>query len=82
MENRKKTHVGEIIVGMKVVDPRGIHVGDVKEIHEEHFLVDRPMTRDVYVPYDACLKIEYRELHLNVPAKEVGKQGWKKSSLF
>jgi hypothetical protein len=40
-----------IIEGMEVVDSNGEHIGHVKEIREKDFLVDRTMTRDVYIPF-------------------------------
>ena len=40
-----------IIEGMEVVDSNGEHIGQVKEIREKDFLIDRTMRRDIYVPF-------------------------------
>jgi hypothetical protein len=38
-------------VGMQVMSMNGQVVGRVKEVRENDFLIDRPMARDVYMPY-------------------------------
>jgi hypothetical protein len=66
---------------MPVVDRQGDPVGKVKEIRQNDFLVDRPMARDVYVPFSACQSFD-KEVTLNVRASEVDQQNWKLSDLF
>ncbi len=72
---QKQIDCGQIQTGMEVVGSRGKHVGTVKEIRDNDFLVDRDAARDIYVPFSACQDIDDR-LHLNVTADQVDKQGW------
>lgn len=61
--------------GMKVVGRDGTDVGEVKEVRSYDFLVDRPMARDVYIPFNACQK-SGGQIRLNVRADEVDDQDW------
>lgn len=67
--------------GMEVIGRDGEHVGEVKEVRGNDFLVDRPMARDVYVPFGAC-DMTGGQIRLNVRADEVDNQGWEMSELF
>lgn len=49
---------GQIEVDMPVVDLHREPVGRVKEVRERDFLIDRPMARDVYVPFRFVLAME------------------------
>lgn len=40
----------QIHLGMYVVALDGEPVGKIKEIHDDNFLVDRPLKTDIYVP--------------------------------
>lgn len=59
----------------------GERVGEVKEIRDTDFLVDRPMARDVYVPFDAVTQVG-PDVRLGVTADEVGERDWPRSSLI
>lgn len=66
---------------MEVYDRQGDPIGRVKEVRQNDFLVDRPMARDVYVPFSACQSLE-NEITLNIRASEVDQQNWELSDLF
>jgi len=67
-------------IGMEVFGVDGERVGEIKEIRDADFLVDRPMARDVYVPFDAISALG-TGVRLTVTANEVGDRGWPRSSL-
>lgn len=62
--------------GMEVVGSNGEHVGKVKAVRLADFLVDRPLARDVYVPFECIQAIEGDRLTLKVASNEVNNQGW------
>jgi hypothetical protein len=76
---------GEIEVGMEVVGFDGQNVGQVKEVRGEDFLLNRPMARDLYVPYKAVLAVQQRgekpqkatAVVLEVTTAHLDSQGWK-----
>lgn len=57
-------------------------VGVVKEVRGNDFLVDRPMARDVYVPFTACTRVDETQVFLNIPADDVNHQGWENPPIF
>jgi hypothetical protein len=61
---------------MKVLGIDKQEIGEVKEIRDNDFLVDRPLARDVYVPFNACSEITRDRIILNVKADEVNDQNW------
>jgi hypothetical protein len=61
---------------MKVLGRDKQEIGEVKEIRDNDFLVDRPLARDVYVPFNACSEITRDRIVLNVKADEVNDQDW------
>ena len=48
----------QIQVGMTVVGLEGDPIGKVKEVRQNDFLVDRPLARDIYVPYSFVLEAQ------------------------
>jgi hypothetical protein len=54
----------------------GNNVGDVKEISNNSFLVDRSMKRDLYVPFAAIRSMSGNRITLSLRADEVDDQGW------
>ena len=78
----------EIKVGMDVLSVDGDRLGQVKEVRGADFLLDRPLARDLYVPFDAVVAtpnryekyrggpIQPTEIVLNVSAAHVDDQGW------
>lgn len=71
-----------IQVGMPVVGSQGMIVGHVKEVRENDFLLNRPLARDLYVPFDACQGVHEGKVKLNVLAEEIDQQGWEKPKLL
>ena len=67
--------------GMQIVGSDGVSVGKVKEIREHDFLADRPMARDVYIPFDAVARAD-NQVILNIRADEVSSQNWPAPPLF
>ena len=78
----------QVKVGMDVKTIDGQRIGRVKEVRGGEFLVDRPMARDLWVPFDAVLATEdysgnYRgpvqptDVVLSVSAAHVDRQGWR-----
>lgn len=61
--------------GMEVVGRNYNNVGQVKEVRSNDFLVDRPMARDVYVPFSAA-RIADGQIQLSVRDTEVDNQSW------
>ena len=78
----------QIQVGMDVTSVDGERIGRVKALRATEFLLDRPMARDLWVPFSAVLAAEDRggsfrrgpqqpvEVVLNVSAAHVEAQGW------
>jgi hypothetical protein len=77
-----KTRQWQVRVGMDVVGSDGKSVGRVKEVRNTDFLVDRPLARDVYVPFEACQSISAERIVLTIPAGEVNNQGWANPGLM
>jgi len=71
----------QIQVGMKVLGIDGLEVGKVKEVRSHDFLVDRPLARDVYVPFDAC-DVSDGQIRLQIGALDVDEQNWPMPDLF
>ena len=67
---------GQLREGMDVVGRDGGHIGTVKEVRGNKFLVDRPKARDIFVPFSAC-NVSGGQVQLNVRANEVDNQGWR-----
>jgi hypothetical protein len=79
----------QIKVGMEVTSIDGESVGKVKEVRANDFLLDRPLARDLYVPYSSVLAAEdyggtFRrgpteptEVVLRVSVAHLESQGWK-----
>ncbi len=67
---------------MQVVAQDGHFIGEVKEVYDGEFLVDRSMKRDIIIPADCVEKIDRATVYLGVPKHAVDKQGWKKPKLF
>jgi hypothetical protein len=73
---------------MPVLSVDGEPIGTVKEIRAADFLVDRPMARDLWIPFSYVLSAQERggafdaaparptEIRLTVSAAHVDSQGW------
>lgn len=71
----------QIHEGMEVVDVHGEKAGNVKEVRGNDFLVDRPMARDLYIPFDAA-KVEGGKARLRVSSDKIEDQGWPAPDVF
>ncbi len=67
---------GSLGLGMKVVGVNGDEVGEIKEIRQGDFLVDRPFARDVYVPLTAIHDVSADRVTLVVPADAIDNMDW------
>lgn len=67
---------------MDVIGSDGNDIGRVKEVREHDFLVDRPLQRDLYIPYSAIQSIHGERIMLNVPAGQVDAMGWPTSEML
>ena len=79
----------QIKPGIKVVGVDGEEVGHVKEVREGEFLVDRPLARDLWVPFTSVVEAgehggsfrrgprQADEVVLIVMASDVDSQGWR-----
>ncbi len=66
----------QLKTGMPVLGSDGNQIGTVKEIHDYDFLIDRPMAKDVHVPFSGIQNISNGQVNLNVPANQVDKMHW------
>ncbi len=66
----------QIGFGMQVEGSRGMAAGSVKTVRDSDFLVDRPLSRDIYIPFGACQAIKDGRVILKVPADQIDSQGW------
>jgi len=65
----------QIKEGVEVVGSQGKSVGTVKQVRSNDFLVDRPVARDIFVPFSAA-HFENGKVRLNVTADQVDDQNW------
>jgi osmotically-inducible protein OsmY len=66
----------EVREGMEVVGSNGEHIGAVKRVNENSFIVDRPVGQDIAAPFSACASTEAGRVKLNIPASQVENQNW------
>lgn len=78
MMSELKDHLHE---GMDVMSADGEMVGKVKAVRESDFLLDRPMARDVYVPYDSA-EISGERVRLTIPSDQISRMDWPSPDLF
>ncbi len=69
-------------IGMDVVGLDGISVGQVKDLRQRDFLLDRENEQDILIPYDAVQTAIADQLTLNILADRVDKQGWPRPDPF
>lgn len=74
--------VSQIRPGMIVIGRSGEKVGVIKEIRQQDFLLDRPMARDIYVPFSAWDRVEDDQLRLTVDAEAISQQGWEQPPIL
>jgi len=61
---------------MDVVGSDGEQVGTVKAVHGTDFVLDRPMGRDLFVPFSAVRTVDGERVMLGIRASEVDDQHW------
>ncbi len=83
--------VDQIQVGMAVASIDGERIGKVKLVRDGEFLIDRPLARDLWVPFSSVLATEdysgkYRggpaepvQVVLAVSAAHIDSQGWRRA---
>lgn len=81
----------QITAGLDVVSIDGEHIGKVKEVGASEFLLDRPLARDLWVPFTAVVEAgehggsfrrgptQPTEVVLSTSAGDVDHQGWRHS---
>jgi hypothetical protein len=78
----------QIEVGMEVTTFDGHRVGTVKELHQDEFLLDRPLARNLWVPLSAILATEDYSSNVRGPVQpaavvlsvsraHLDRQGWR-----
>lgn len=70
----------DITEGMEARDSNNEFVGGVSEVRATHFLLDRPMARDIWVPYSAVVEVVADRVLLNV--SDIAGQGWENPPLI
>jgi hypothetical protein len=75
------TTQAQVRVGMHVIGSDGKEVGTVKEVRNTDFLINRPMRRDVYAPFDAIQNVTGDTIRLTVDSDKVDNMGWPKPSM-
>lgn len=70
----------DIATGMEARNSNDEFVGGVSEVRATHFLLDRPMARDIWVPHSAVLEVVGDKVLLNV--SDVNDQGWEHPPLI
>jgi hypothetical protein len=68
---RKQVHIGMDVVGANT-EP----VGTIVAIRGDDFLVDRPLARSVYVPFDIIRGVSRQHVALEIPASQIDNMGW------
>jgi hypothetical protein len=77
-------------VGMPVNSMDGQTIGKIKELGDNEFLLDRPMARDLWVPYSAVFAtedysgnvrgpVQATTVVLEVSSAHIDRQGWRHS---
>jgi hypothetical protein len=69
-------------IGTFVFDAFGEPAGRVKAVRDGDFLLDRPLARDVYVPFTAIRWPSASAIRINVPNGRIGAMGWERSTLL
>ncbi len=61
---------------MRVIGSDNGSIGQVRDVRENDLLIDLPMKRDVYVPFDAIEEVTIDLVALNIASDQVGTMGW------
>ncbi len=68
--------------GMEVVDAEGNRLGEVKDLRGGDFLLDRPMRRDLFVPFSAVRECSGNRVTLRFRDDEIHDQKWESPALM
>lgn len=77
-QGARRDMIGRISRLMEVFDRNGTSVGQVKEVREADFLVERRMQRDIYIPFEAIDRVG-NEVTLTVEKDRIDDMGWQKA---
>ena len=66
----------QVSAGMEVLGAEKERVGQVKEVRAADFLVERPLQRDVYVPFAAIREVTGNQVVLTVTSDHVDALKW------
>jgi hypothetical protein len=72
----------QIREGAEVVGSDGERLGQVKQVRDNDFLLDRPMKRDLFVPLSVVALAGVDRIVLELSADEVGERNWPESTLM
>lgn len=72
----------QVRTGMEVCDVEGNRLGDVKDMRGSDFLLDRPMRRDLFVPFTAVREVSGNRVVLRFRDHEIGDQNWESPALL
>lgn len=71
-----------VIVGMDVLDRDSDRLGSVKAVHDDHFVLDRRLRRDLRVPFTAVRELSGRVIVLAHASGELDRLGWDSTALL
>ena len=81
VQETREQHHKNIHEGMEVIGRNGHVIGTVKEVRDTNFLVDRPMARDVYVPFTSIQSIDERVM-LSILSDQINDQEWENPNII
>jgi hypothetical protein len=66
----------DVRIGMEVIGADGIRIGQVSDLRQADFLVDRAPAPDLFIPYQAVQTANADQLRLRVMSDQVDLQDW------
>lgn len=63
-------------LGLEVLGSDRQPIGMVQQARDDDFLVDRPGTANIYIPYAAVRSLNEGQVVLDIPASQIDAQGW------
>jgi hypothetical protein len=67
---------------MEVLGADATTIGRVKDVSSNYLLIDRPLRRDIYVPFDAIQTTYDSRVVLAIPSDQVDDMNWPRPSLL
>lgn len=80
--NAPEDKASQVHEDMRVVGSDMSNIGRVKQVRDNDFLVDIPVQRDLYIPFDAIQNVEADQVVLNIPGHQINDMNWAKPSLI